>query len=113
MLRQVYNCQLYRGENSIQNEKAPTGTSSEAMLRRLRKHRLDLHERVLAGEITGYRASIEAGFRKPATPRRKDDSQIASAIIEKWGAERAIRLAELILEKTGLGHDPLRNRPRP
>jgi len=33
-------------------EKAPTGTSRAAALRRLRKYRPDIHKRVLAGEIS-------------------------------------------------------------
>jgi hypothetical protein len=45
----------------------PAGNSKEAGLRRLRKERPDLHEKVLAGEISVNKASIEAGFRKKAS----------------------------------------------
>lgn len=53
---------------------APTGTSSAAALRRLRKERPDLHARVLAEELTPHRAMVEAGFRKPTItiPREVD-----------------------------------------
>jgi hypothetical protein len=54
---------LYEEKIGIQ-EVAPTGTSSEAAHRRLRKDRPDLHERVLTGELTANAAMIEAGFRK-------------------------------------------------
>lgn len=48
----------------IQLEKtAPTGTSTAAALRRLRKHRPDLHAAVLAGRMTAHAAMVAAGFR--------------------------------------------------
>jgi hypothetical protein len=47
---------------------APTGTSKQYALRRLRKSRPDLHARVLAGELTCHAAMLEAGFRRELTP---------------------------------------------
>ncbi|MFG3311840.1 hypothetical protein ACGF0C_07750 [Streptomyces albidoflavus] len=43
---------------------APSGTSREAGLRRLRKDRPDLHADVLAGRLSTHAAMVEAGFRK-------------------------------------------------
>lgn len=57
-------------ETDIQGFRAPTGTSAEAALRRLRKDRPDIHARVLAGELTANAGMIEAGFRKPGKSRR-------------------------------------------
>ena len=54
--------------DNIQDNKAPTGTSKDAALRRLRKDRADLHEKVIAGEISAHAAMIDAGFRKKPTP---------------------------------------------
>lgn len=48
----------------VQGSQAPTGNRTEAMLRRLRKDRPDLHAEVLAGGKTPHAAMIEAGFRK-------------------------------------------------
>lgn len=53
----------------------PSGESTEAALRRLRKDRPDLHERVLAGELSAHAAAVEAGhrlkrFSVPADPQR-------------------------------------------
>jgi hypothetical protein len=45
---------------------APTGNSAAAALRRLERHRRDLLERVLAGELSAHAAMIEAGFRNAA-----------------------------------------------
>jgi hypothetical protein len=43
----------------------PAGNTEAAALRRLRKDRPDLLKRVIGGEMSAYRAMIEAGFRKP------------------------------------------------
>lgn len=45
-------------------EQAPSGTSAEAAIRRLRKYRPDLHAKVVAGELSANAAAIQAGFRK-------------------------------------------------
>ena len=55
--------------NGIQGFQAPTGTSTEAFLRRLDKDRPDIHARVLAGELSAHAGMIEAGFRKKAPSR--------------------------------------------
>ena len=52
------NIQLERGMG------APSGTSREAGLRRLRKDRPDLHAEVLAGRLSTHAAMLNAGFRK-------------------------------------------------
>jgi len=61
-----------RGEktplDNIQGCPAPTGTSRDAALRRLRKDRPDLHAKVISGEKTAHRAMVEAGFRQEPTP---------------------------------------------
>jgi hypothetical protein len=47
----------------------PTGRL--ALIRRLRRDHPDLHQQVLAGELTPHRAAIVAGFlRKPGEPKR-------------------------------------------
>lgn len=43
---------------------APTGNSRQRALRKLRKSRPDLHERVLSGGLTPHGAMVEAGFRE-------------------------------------------------
>jgi hypothetical protein len=53
-------------------QKAPSGTSAAAAMRRLRKDRPGIHARVLAGEMSAHAGMVEAGFRKrrraPAPP---------------------------------------------
>jgi hypothetical protein len=43
----------------------PYGTSSDHTLRRLKRDRPDLAERVIAGDLSANAAAIEAGFRRP------------------------------------------------
>ena len=52
-----------------------TGTSVSYALRRLKRERPDLYERVKAREMSAHAASVEAGFREkaitiPAEPRK-------------------------------------------
>jgi hypothetical protein len=50
--------------DNIQGSQAPSGTSKEAGLRRLRKDRPDLHAEVLAGTLSTHAAMVKAGFRQ-------------------------------------------------
>ncbi len=50
--------------NSCLSRTSPVGNSNTYALRKLRKDREDLHEHVLAGEISPHAAMVEAGFRK-------------------------------------------------
>jgi hypothetical protein len=51
-------------KEDVNTKGRPWGNSAAAAIRRLRKDRPDIHERVLAGEITPHAGMIEAGFRK-------------------------------------------------
>lgn len=58
-----------------QLDQYPSGDTTEAALRRLRKYRPDLHERVMGGELSPHAAAVEAGFRSkrfsvPGDPKR-------------------------------------------
>jgi len=55
---------LFDNVDDIKEVKAPTGTSAAYAIRRLRKDRPDIHQRVLDGELTAHAGMIEAGFRK-------------------------------------------------
>lgn len=46
------------------NDDRPAGTTRTYALRRLRKSRPDLHEQVIAGDLSPHAAMIEAGFRR-------------------------------------------------
>jgi|GEM_PF-3128100 len=63
----------------------PPGNTPEAILRRLRKDRPDLHGMVLNGELSAHAAAIEAGFRRRDTPL----DQLQKAWARASAAERA------------------------
>ena len=46
------------------NTPAPTGTSRDATIRRLREHHPELHAKVMAKDLSANAAAIEAGIRK-------------------------------------------------
>ena len=58
----------HRHRGSRRNPPAPSGNSTEAALRRLRKDPRPfvqaLRRKVLAGKMSAHRAAIEAGYRK-------------------------------------------------
>ena len=56
------------------------GNRADAALRRLRKDRPDLHERVLAGELSPHAAAVEAGFRKRAISIPREPKAAAAAL---------------------------------
>ena len=58
---------LYDKSGDVQ---APTGNTSAAALRRLRKSRPAILARVLAGEITPNKGMVEAGFRRAVVRKR-------------------------------------------
>lgn len=74
-------------DNIIVHDKPSQGTSREYALRRLRKDRPDLHERVLSGELSAHAAMVEAGFRKKPDPFR-----VASNGLKKLSRSELLRL---------------------
>jgi hypothetical protein len=60
---------VYNEKSDVHISERPSGNSRAAFLRRLRKHRPDIHARVLIGELSPHAGMIEAGFRKRALDR--------------------------------------------
>ncbi|MGC1416885.1 MAG: hypothetical protein WA817_16485 [Candidatus Acidiferrum sp.] len=70
----------------VRSEVRPTGTSSSAALRRLRKSRPDLHKKVLEGELSANAAAVKAGFRPKTITVRVDTAENAlKPLIELFG----------------------------
>jgi hypothetical protein len=55
---------VYNSEHDVHGFERPSGNSAAAALRRFERHRPDLLDRVLAGEISAHTGMVEAGFRK-------------------------------------------------
>lgn len=61
----------------------PEGTSQAKALRRLRKDRPDLLERVLDGELSAHAAAVQAGFRHPVITVQADNPESAARTLRK------------------------------
>lgn len=88
-------------DNIQVSSSAPTGTSRAAGLRRLRKDRPDLHERVAAGEMKVNAAMVEAGFRKPTITVPLDTEAAAAAILRHFTPEQIADLVARLLSLKG------------
>jgi hypothetical protein len=78
---------LYNIQGSSK-EKAPTGTSKDAGLRRLSKDRPDLHQKVVDGEMSVHAACTDAGFRKkpcPVTTAKKAVEKMTAKQLKEFG----------------------------
>jgi hypothetical protein len=86
------------GLDNIQTQ-APSGTSREAGLRRLRKDRPDLHAEVLAGTLSTHAAMIKAGFRqrKISVPLTTA-ADAAKALRRNMAPEQVKELAKLLAD---------------
>lgn len=85
--------------DNIQADGAPTGTSREASLRRLRKDRPDLHTEVLAGRLSAHAAMVQAGFRyRTATIPVDDPERAAQALRRKMTPETLAAVVHLLSE---------------
>ncbi len=72
----------------------PTGNAADAALRRLRKHRPDLHEQVLTGGLSPHAAMVEAGFRKRTISIPTDDTKHLAREMADAGAGTNFRKSE-------------------
>jgi len=63
------------------------GTSSAHALRRLKRDRPDLAQRVLKGEISAHKAAKEAGFRRPTLTAPADPEDLARYLKRRFTPE--------------------------
>jgi len=83
--------------DNVNDKEKPDGNSKAAGLRRLRKDRPDLHQRVMSGDMTTHAAMREAGFRKPSiTLQANNPSHAAERIREVLGTDFADQLKEAL-----------------
>ena len=80
-----------RADNApLESNDAPTPQENTAQgsIRKLRKAAPELHERVLAGELTPNAAMVEAGFRRPRRSLYIDDPTDAARLLAGWFGPR-------------------------
>lgn len=87
------------GGGGRKRENAPSGTSRESGLRRLRKDAPELHADVLAGRLSAHAAMVRAGFRRRTVSVSvgRPDS-VAAALRKHMSIEDLARLIELLKE---------------
>ena len=83
-------------DNVMVSKEAEQGNSSEYALRRLRKDRPDLHERVRSGEMSPHAAAVEAGFRRRTIQIPADPYEAAAALGKRFSRNDLVRLVELL-----------------
>jgi len=69
-------------------ELRPDGNSSQQAIRKLRKARPDLLDRVKAGEMSPHAAMIQAGFRKPQITVPADPAKAARRLARHFDADQ-------------------------
>lgn len=95
------------GNNVPVDSGRPEGNGRAKALRRLRKDRPDLHERVIAGELSPHRAAVEAGFRHRTITVPVDDAErLAATLRRHLDRENLARVRDLLAdqEATADGH---------
>jgi hypothetical protein len=87
-------------ETGTTSAHAPSGTSREAGLRRLRKDRPDLHAEVLAGRLSAHGAMVRAGFRrKTVTVPLDKPENTAKALRRSLDPEALATVARLLTQQ--------------
>ena len=77
---------------------APTGTSQNAALRRLRKNAPELHSEVLAGNLSAHAAMVKAGFRPKtvSVPVTKPEA-VARSLLKYMTADDIAKLIAVLI----------------
>jgi len=92
---EAYRTKVDTQQNDV-NLDQPDGNSRATALRRLRKDRLDLHARVMNGELSAHAAMIETGFRKRhQRPKLTPVARALRAFYRLSVEERALFRAEI------------------
>lgn len=73
------------------------GTSETYTIRRLRRDRPDLADKVIAGELSANAAAKQAGFRRKMLQIPADVDDAASALRRHFTADERAQLAELLV----------------
>lgn len=83
-------------------DKAPTGTTKDRALRKLRADAPELHAEVLAGNLTAHKAMVQAGFRPRTFTVRPDPASAARTLRKYLTAEQRAELARLLADEEGM-----------
>ncbi len=94
------NGEIGNGRSSFDNVKPTRGGNSEAYtLRRLRRDRPDLADRVINRELSSNAAAIEAGFREKSITIPFNPEGAARALIRKFTIDDLHQIVEYLTER--------------
>ncbi len=81
---------------NTQSEERPQGTSAAYALRKLRTDAPELHERVIAGDLSPHAAMLEAGFRRKTIQVPADPAGAARALLRKFTADEVQQIVAIL-----------------
>ena len=87
--------------DNIHNVTQPSGTSQQQALRKLRKDRPDLHERVLSRGISAHGAMVEAGYRPKTVTVKADPAAFARAARKHLTQDEIDQMFEMLKSSEG------------
>jgi hypothetical protein len=89
LLDQVLTHQGYRSDlhDNVMEVKVEQGNTEAYALRRLRKARPDLHEKVINGKLSLNAAMVEAGFRPKTITIPRDPNRVASLLRKHFNGD--------------------------
>ncbi len=82
-------------------DERPSGNRESAALRRLRKHRPDLHAQVLDGEVSAHAAAVKAGFRPKTFTIRADRAELIAATLRRQLNPEVLAMVTKLLSEEG------------
>lgn len=92
--RQGERTDLVDNINEVQS--SPDGTSAAYALRKLRTDAPELHERVIAGDLSPHAAMLEAGFRRKTIQVPADPAGAARALLRKFTADEVQQIVAIL-----------------
>lgn len=94
--QQLGTNQYTEGVNNVNTLDRPQGNSADYALRKLRHDAPELHERVIAGELSPHAAMVQAGYRKKTYQIPADAEDAAIVLLKKFNADELQRIVEII-----------------
>jgi hypothetical protein len=98
-VRREVGANQWEGPSNSMTQGAQQGTTRDYALSRLRRERPDLHQRVLAGELSPHAAMVEAGFRRRSFTVPDDPERAAEALVRRFGEDGAERVVQAIMAR--------------
>lgn len=97
--RQGERTDLFNNVKEVDDPDPPMGNTAAYALRKLRADAPELHEQVIAGELSPHAAMVQAGFRKKTIQIPADPNGAALALLRKFTPDELQRIVEIIVDR--------------